>query len=117
MKLRALLQHKFLRDTTTLQVGALLNAGGNFLSAVALTHLLGARRQGEFYVAIAMYSFLWYIVNLGLVSVTVSQVAAATARGGREKAGAWLAYLAKAYFALGAAVAVVGLLEIGRAHV
>lgn len=108
MKLGSLLKHKFLRDTTTLQVGSLIYAAGNFLSAVALTHFLGARTQGEYYVAIAMYSFLWFLVNVGLASVTVSQVAAATVRGGREKAGAWLAYLVKAQFALGMIVAVVG---------
>jgi len=106
--IQRLLRHKFLRDTSVLQVGAMLNAAGNFLTAIALSHVLGARGQGEFYVAISLYSFLWFSANLGLVSVTVSQVAGATARGDREAAAGWLAYLVKAYLLLGVAVALVG---------
>ncbi len=100
-----LLRNRFVRDSAVLQVGALFNAGGNFFTAVALSHLLGARGQGSFYVAVSLYSFLWFSLNLGLVSVTVSQVAAAHARGLSGKAAAWLAYLAKVYLLLGVATA------------
>ena len=107
MILRRLLQHKFLRDTTILQAGAAITAAGNLFTAVALSHLLGARGQGSFYVATALYSFVWFLVNLGLVSVAVSHVAAANARGLPLKAASWLAFLAKAHGVL--ALGTVGL--------
>jgi len=103
-KLRSLVANQFLRDTSTLQIGAMLVAGGNFASAVGLAFLLGARRQGEFYVAISLYSSLWFLVNLGLVQVTVSKVSAALGNEDRDEACSWLAYLFKAYALLGAAV-------------
>ncbi len=103
-KLAGLVRNQFLRDTGALQVGALLVSGGNFLSAVGLAYLLGAARQGEFYVAVSLYSSLWYLVNLGLVQVTVSKVSAALGAQDRDEACSWLAYLLKAYALLGAAV-------------
>lgn len=116
-KLRDLVRNKFLRDTGTLQVGALFVAGGNFISAVGLAFLLGSTRQGEFYVAISLYSFLWFLVNLGLVSVAVSHVSAALANKNRGEAASWLAYLLKAYAILGGAVGVVSFLVLPWAAV
>lgn len=112
MKIGNLLRHKFLRDSTTLQVGAMVGAAGNLLSAVALTRLLGAKLQGEFFVAYSLYGLLWFVVNLGLYQVTISQVAAATARGQRGKAMGWLAFLIKAYAVIGVAVGLVGFLVL-----
>ena len=107
VKLAGSLRHKFLRDTSTLQVGAALNSAGNFFSAVALSHLLGARAQGEYYIAIALYSFLFFFLNPALSVVTVAQAAAALARDQHAKAASWLGYLVKAYAALGILVALV----------
>ena len=107
-KLKGLIASQFLRDTGTLQAGALLVAVGNFISAVGLAFLLGPARQGEFYVAISLYSFLWFVVNLGLVTVTVNKVSGALANGDRDEAASWLAYLLKAYTLLGALVGVMG---------
>jgi O-antigen/teichoic acid export membrane protein len=103
-----LLKHKFLRDTATLQVGTLFNALGNASSTLALAYLLGAAKQGALIFSISLYSLLWFLMNQGVVSATVSQVAAANARGIPEKAGAWLAFLAKAYIAIGLVLAAAG---------
>ena len=92
---------RFLRDSATLQVAALFNGLGNLASTLALAHVLGARRQGEYLLAVACWSFLWFTVNLGLVAAVTSQVAAAAARGQRVKAAAWLAWLIKSSFVLG----------------
>lgn len=110
MKLRERLRTKFLRDMTTLQVGSLLTSVGNFIGTVALAFLLGPREQGRYYVAIALYSLLWLLMNQGFVGATVSQVAAANARGLAEKGAAWLAYLGKSYLALGLVLAPLGFL-------
>jgi len=109
------LRTKFLRDTATLQVGSLLNSIGNFAGTVALAFLLGPREQGRYYVAIALYSLLWLLMNQGFVGATVSQVAAANARGLSEKVAAWLAYLGKAYVALGLVLAPLGFLLLPHA--
>jgi O-antigen/teichoic acid export membrane protein len=109
-----LLKSKFLRDTVTLQAGSLLTAVGNFASAAALAYLLGARQQGRYYVAISLYSLLWFLMNQGFVGATGSQVAAANARGLPLKVAAWLAFLAKAYLALGVVVVALGGLLLPR---
>ena len=98
---RQRLRSKFVRDTATLQVGSFLTAAGNFASAAALAFLLGPREQGRYYLAISLYSLLWLMMNQGFVGATVSQVASANARGLPRKIAGWLAYLAKAYLALG----------------
>ncbi|MBI5363976.1 MAG: hypothetical protein HZA53_12405 [Planctomycetes bacterium] len=102
------LKHKFVRDTATLQVGTLFVSAGNLASAVLLAHVLGAREQGHYYVAVTLYSLLWFLLNQGVTGATVSQVAAASARGLRDKAAAWLAFLAKAYIVIGAVLVVLG---------
>ncbi len=112
MKLFEVLRHKFLRDAATLQIGAFFNAAGNFVNAALLAHLLGAKVQGEFYVAVSLYSLLWFLVNQGLVQATVSQVAAANSRGQREKAAAWLAWLLKASLVYGVVLCVLGFLTL-----
>ena len=113
-RLTGLVRNQFLRDTGALQVGALLVSAGNFLSAVGLAYLLGAARQGEFYVAVSLYSSLWFLVNLGLVQVTVSQVSAALGAEDRSEACSWLAYLLKAYAVLGTLVGGLGYLVLPR---
>lgn len=93
--LRRALGSRFLRDSTVLQLGSLSVSGFGFLGTLALTHVLGAVRQGEFYLAVAAYSLLWFCLNLGLVPVTIAQVARSLAEDRREDAGRWLGYLAK----------------------
>ena len=107
-QLRERLRNKFVRDTATLQAGSFLTAFGNFASAAALAFLLGPREQGRYYLAISLYALLWLLMNQGFVGATVSQVAAANARGLERKIAAWLAYLAKAYVALGVVLVVLG---------
>jgi len=102
------LKNRFLRDTATLQLGSLFNAVGNFASAAALAFLLGPREQGRYYLAISLYSLLWFLMNQGFVGATVSQVAAANARGLAPKVAAWLGYLAKVYVLLGIVLVAVG---------
>lgn len=100
MNLKDLRNSRFLRDSTTLQVGALCLSAGNLLGLLALTHVLGAQNQGEFYLAIALYSFLWFLVGMGLYPVAISHVAQAIADGKRERVAHWLAYLGKGTFLL-----------------
>lgn len=103
-----LLRNRFVRNAATLQAGAILNGFGGLATVVLLAHFLGARLQGEYYVALAMYSGLALVVNFGLVQVTVNQVATAAAKRNGEKVTEWLGFLAKAYFLLGCLLPVLG---------
>lgn len=94
-RLKAALQSRFLRDSTILQLGGLTVSGLAFAGTIALTHVLGAARQGEFYVAVAAYALLWFCLNLGLYPVTISQVAKARAAGDEAGVRAWMGYLLK----------------------
>jgi O-antigen/teichoic acid export membrane protein len=113
-QVRQRLRNKFVRDTATLQAGSFLTAIGNFASAAALAFLLGPREQGRYYLAISLYALLWLMMNQGFVGATVSQVAAANARGLSRKIAAWLAYLAKAYVVLGVVLVTLGALLLSR---
>lgn len=104
---RRLSGSRFLRDSTTLQIGAMCLSAGNLAGLVALTHVLGARQQGEFYLAIAIYSFLWFLLGLGIYPVAINRVARATAKQDHETAAAWIAYLGKGTAILGVLTLVI----------
>ncbi|MCC6406863.1 MAG: oligosaccharide flippase family protein [Planctomycetes bacterium] len=112
MKFLERIRHKFVRDALTLQVGAMFNAVGNFVSAALLAHLLGAEVQGKFYVATSLYSLLWFLVNQGLMQATVSQVAAANSRNQPDKVAGWTAWLVKASVVFGLVLAGLGFLTL-----
>lgn len=107
MKILQLLKSRFARDAATLQVGGMLNAAGNLASSVALAFVLGAREQGDFYTAQALFAFFFFALNLGVVQAAVSQIAAASARSLEEKVASWLAFLVKVYLA--ASIVLIGL--------
>lgn len=107
MKVLEKIKSRFARDSATLQIGGMLTAAGNLASSVALAHVLGAREQGEFYTAQALFAFFFFTLNLGVVQAAVSQIAGASARSLEEKVANWLAFVAKAYLA--AAIVLVGL--------
>jgi O-antigen/teichoic acid export membrane protein len=98
---------RFLRDTAVLQVAAAVGSVASLASAFALAFLLGPRSQGEYYLGVATWSFLWVTVNLGLYNVATSQIAAAAARGNSLKVGAWMAWMVKASLATGLCASLV----------
>jgi O-antigen/teichoic acid export membrane protein len=105
---RKVLSSRFLRNIAALQAGGIVYAGMNFASAFALAHVLGASRQGSWIVANQLYALAFFVVNLGLLQVAVTQIAAGSARGQFDKVGAWLACLVKVYLLMG-----VGLVTLG----
>lgn len=87
---------RFARDAATLQVAAGVTSMGNLASTMALAFLLGARLQGTFYLAMALYSLFYLLGNVGLSTVTVSHVAKAIGADDRGGVIAWLGFLLKA---------------------
>jgi O-antigen/teichoic acid export membrane protein len=96
-----LLQGRFLRNVVALQAGGFLTSLVNFASSVALAHVLGAREQGLFVVAVQLYSLLFFLFNLGILQVAVTQIASASARRDTQKSAEWLAFLLKVYALVG----------------
>lgn len=117
-RLRRLVASRFLRDSTTLQIGAMLNAASGFVSALCLAWILGETLQGTYYVAIAVYSFLVIALVPGMQAATVSQVASNAAQGRTEKVADWLAFLLKINGIIGVLVLVLGwsLIELIVSH-
>ena len=91
------LRNKFVRDTATLQVSGGLNQLGGVCSSILIAFFLGAVGQGRFAVAVVLQGLLYNLINVGSVQATVSQLAAASARGLTDKVSSWMAYLAKFY--------------------
>lgn len=110
--LRRVRKSRFARDAAVLQLGGLLNGAGQIVSTLLVAHVLGAHDQGQYFAAVALYGGLSLLVNIGWTQATVNQVAGAAARGNRERVTEWLAFLAKAYLALGVLLPVLGWLAL-----
>jgi len=111
MILRALvsgLKSKFMRDTATLQLASLLNQSSQLISTVAIAYLLGAEGQGLYVSAIALQALAYFLVTVGVTQATVSQVAAAGARGNRIKTAGWIAFMAKTMLLFGLGILALG---------
>ena len=91
------IRNRFLKDAATLQVSGSLNHVSQLFSSVVIAYLLGAHGQGLFAVAVMLQALFYNLVNVGVVQATVSQVAAASARGLNDKVADWLAFLVKTY--------------------
>ncbi|MCY3003243.1 MAG: lipopolysaccharide biosynthesis protein [Planctomycetota bacterium] len=99
---------KFVKDTLTLQASGFLTQASGFAASAVLAFALGAHGQGLFVMAVTLQALLFNLVNVGVVQATVSQLAAANARGLHEKVAAWLAFLVKTYLVTGALMIGVG---------
>lgn len=103
-----LLRTKFMRDTATLQVASGVSQVFQVLTTAALALLLGAEGQGMYVSAIALQALVYFLINVGVIQTTVSQVAAAAARQNEYKSSGWIAFLAKTLAVVGACVFVAG---------
>ncbi|MEM6567449.1 MAG: hypothetical protein AAF957_03505, partial [Planctomycetota bacterium] len=88
--LKGALGSRFLRESTTLQAAALVNASSNLVGSIVLMHVLGDHELSIFYVAIAAYSLLWSLMNLGLATVATSKIAGAIRAGRPEDLVGWM---------------------------
>lgn len=103
-----LLRHKFVQDTATLQVSAMLNQASQIVSSVVLAYLLGAEGFGLFAIAISLHALLYNLLTPGVVQSAVSQVAAASIRDIPVKVTGWLAFMAKALIVLNLLLIAIG---------
>lgn len=87
---RRALGSRFLRESSTLQLGAFLVAGSNFVGAVVMTHVLGALELSLFYLGVSTYSLLWALLNLGLANIVTKRIAAAIRSGAEELIRGWM---------------------------
>jgi len=107
-----LLRSKFLQDTATLQLSAMLNQASQLFSSVVIAFLLGAHGQGLFFLAISLQALFYNLVNVGVVQATITQVAAASVRDSRVKVAGWLAFLVKSYLVFSALMIGLGWLVL-----
>ncbi|MEM9802452.1 MAG: hypothetical protein AAGA20_19140 [Planctomycetota bacterium] len=105
---RRALGSRFLRESTTLQAVALVTAGSNLAGSVAMTHVLGAHELSLFYLAIAAYSLLWGLMNLGLASVATAKIAGAIRSGSDDDLVGWMGVFLRLSIALAVAAFAVG---------
>ena len=108
MRVLQLVKNKFLRDSAVLQIGAFITATGNFASALAMAHLLGAKLQGVFVVSMSLYSLVFFLVNVGVIQAAVPRVAVASARSDVDGVADALAFVVKGYTLVGLALFAAG---------
>ena len=107
-RLREMLRTKFVRDAATLQVASTISQGFQVVTTAALALLLGAQGQGLYISAIALQALVFFLINVGVLQATVSQIAAAAARKNEYKSSGWIAFLAKTVAAFGLVIFVAG---------
>ncbi len=93
---------RFARDSTILQAGSVMLAGLGLVGVLALSHILGASRQGEYYLAGAVFTALWFALNLGVSTMVTSKIATATERKDVDSIRDWMAYAVEATALTGA---------------
>lgn len=100
-------ESRFARDSTILQLGSLLMSMLSLVGVLLLSHILGARKQGEYYLGIAVFSALWFALNLGVHAVASTMVAAAHEREDESEVRDWLAFALEATLLMGTLCAVL----------
>ncbi|MDF1838651.1 MAG: oligosaccharide flippase family protein, partial [Planctomycetota bacterium] len=105
--MRTIQGSRFARDSTVLQAGSILLAGSGLMATFALSHILGAFKQGEYYLGIAVFTALWFLLNLGVASVATQRVAAASEVDDREGVRDWLAFALEATLLMGTVCALL----------
>ncbi|MCC7013662.1 MAG: lipopolysaccharide biosynthesis protein [Planctomycetes bacterium] len=92
-----LIRNKFFKDTLVLQISGMITVTTSFVSSASIAFLLGAHGMGLFAVAVTLQAAFYSLAHVGVVSATVSQLAAASARELHEKVTLWLAFFVKVY--------------------
>ncbi len=92
---------RFARDSTVLQAGSLVLAASGLFAALALSHILGASKLGEYYLSSAVFGALWFALNLGVTSVATSRVATASQSGDLDEVRDWMAFSVEAALIMG----------------
>ncbi|MCP5020855.1 MAG: lipopolysaccharide biosynthesis protein [bacterium] len=92
---------RFARDSTVLQAGSLVLAGSGLFAALALSHILGASKLGEYYLSSAVFGAFWFALNLGVASVATSRVAMASESGDLDEVRDWMAFSVEATLIMG----------------
>jgi O-antigen/teichoic acid export membrane protein len=107
-KLWGALRSKFVRDAATLQAASMISQVFQVFTTAALAMILGAKGQGLYVSAIALQALVFFLVNVGVLQATVSQVAAAASRDNEYKSSGWIAFLAKTVAVFGVIIFVIG---------
>lgn len=97
-----LIRDKFWKDAAVLQVSGMITVVTSFVSSASIAFLLGSRGMGMFAIAVTLQTAFYSLGHTGLVAATVSQLAAAHARGLREKTTIWVAFFVKVYLVFSA---------------
>ena len=108
VKLWGALRSKFMRDAATLQVASTVSQVFQVFTTAALALILGAKGQGLYISAIALQALVFFLVNVGVLQATVSQVAAAASRNNEYKSSGWIAFLAKTVAVFGVVIFILG---------
>lgn len=98
---------RFARDSTVLQAGSLILAGSGLFATLALSHILGASKLGEYYLGIAVFGALWFALNLGVSAVATSRVATASESGDLDEVRDWMAFSVEATLLMGSLCALL----------
>jgi O-antigen/teichoic acid export membrane protein len=107
-----LIRDKFWKDAATLQISGMITVVTSFVSSASIAFLLGSHGMGMFALAVTLQTAFYSLGHTGLVSATVSQLAAAISRDLRDKATLWIAFFVKVYLVFSAVLIGVGWLAM-----
>lgn len=108
-KVRGVHKLRFVRETAIMQGGMVVTLFTYLLTSVLLARGLGPHEFGRYTTAFALYSFAFFIGNLGVTTVTVSRYARATGEKDQPARVAALASFLKAFGLMSAFLLLLGL--------
>ncbi|MFN0205431.1 MAG: lipopolysaccharide biosynthesis protein [Planctomycetota bacterium] len=106
------LASKFARDAVLLQIAAIVNTGLNFVTSIVLFRGLGVDGYGEYAEALTLYTFIFFVGNVGFSQLAIARVAEAMGRGSEGDVTRWLGFFYKAYGILSFTLAVGGFIVL-----
>jgi O-antigen/teichoic acid export membrane protein len=107
-KIKRGLKSRFVRQSSTLQSAAAVNAVSSALGMFALVSILGVGELSIFYLASSSYSVLWGLLNLGLASVATSRISASLRAGETGRMTGWVGVILRLSLILSATALVLG---------
>ncbi len=109
-KIRSALGSRFIRQSSTLQGAAAVNALSSALGLFLLVSILGAGEISVFYLATSSYSVLWGLLNLGLASVATSRISASLRAGETDRMIGWVGVMLRLSLILSGTALLIGVL-------
>lgn len=101
-------KRKFVRETAVMQIGMFVTLATYLLTSVVLARVLGPYEFGRYTIAFTLYTFVFFVGNLGVTTTSVSRYSKACGAKDEAQKIRCLAQLLRVFFVMVVAVVLLG---------